>query len=122
MEQHLGFPLETIAIFVAVVAFSVWLDLRLHKDSEDISIPNAVAWSLFWICLAIGFYFYLKIHHSPEFADGKQAFKDGVTGFLKAYPDSSAVIKHIGADGDLVFIHNHIKLIEPLPLIEAGDS
>jgi tellurite resistance protein TerC len=29
----------------------VWLDLRLHKDSEDISIPNAVAWSLFWICL-----------------------------------------------------------------------
>lgn len=48
--------------------------------------------------------------HSPEFADGKQAFKDGVTGFLKAYPDSSAVIKHIGADGDLVFIHNHIKL------------
>lgn len=48
--------------------------------------------------------------HSPEFADGKQAFKDGVAGFLKAYPDSTAVIKHIGADGDLVFIHNHIKL------------
>ena len=48
--------------------------------------------------------------HSPEFADGKQAFKDGVSGFLKAYPDSTAVIKHIGADGDLVFIHNHIKL------------
>ena len=46
----------------------------------------------------------------PEFADGKQAFKDGVSGFLKAYPDSTAVIKHIGADGDLVFIHNHIKL------------
>ncbi|MDY5382302.1 MAG: ester cyclase, partial [Megasphaera elsdenii] len=40
--------------------------------------------------------------HSPEFADGKQAFKDGVSGFLKAYPDSTAVIKHIGADGDLV--------------------
>ena len=48
--------------------------------------------------------------HSPEFADGKQAFKDGVSDFLKAYPDSTAVIKHIGADGDLVFIHNHIKL------------
>jgi hypothetical protein len=56
MEQHLGFPLETIAIFAAVVAFSVWLDLRLHKDSEDISIPNAVAWSLFWIFLAIAFF------------------------------------------------------------------
>ena len=30
--------------------------------------------------------------HSPEFADGKQAFKDGVSGFLKAYPDSTAVM------------------------------
>ena len=30
--------------------------------------------------------------HSPEFANGKQAFKDGVTGFLKAYPESSAII------------------------------
>lgn len=32
--------------------------------------------------------------HSPEFADGKQAFKDGVSGFLKAYPDSTAVKAH----------------------------
>ncbi|MBS6103767.1 ester cyclase [Megasphaera sp.] len=48
--------------------------------------------------------------HSPEFADGKAAFKTGVSDFLKAYPNSTAVVKHIGADGDLVFIHNHIKL------------
>ena len=69
MEQHLGFPPETIATFVAVVAFSVWLDLKLHKDSKDISIPNAVAWSLFWIGLSIAFFFYLKIHHGNEYAD-----------------------------------------------------
>lgn len=69
MEQHIGFPIETVAIFAAVVLFSLWLDLRLHRDDKDISIPNALAWSLFWIFLAIGFYFYLKIHHSPEFAD-----------------------------------------------------
>ena len=69
MEQHFGFPLETVAIFVVVVIFSVWLDLRMHKDSEDISIPNAVAWSLFWIFLAIAFFFYLKVHHGDEFAD-----------------------------------------------------
>ena len=48
--------------------------------------------------------------HSPGFADGKKAFRDGITGFLKEFPESSAEIKHIGADGDLVFIHNHIKL------------
>ena len=48
--------------------------------------------------------------HSPGFADGKKAFRDGITGFLQEFPESSAEIKHIGADGDLVFIHNHIKL------------
>jgi tellurite resistance protein TerC len=69
MEQHIGFPLETVAIFAAVILFSLWLDLRLHRDDKDISIANALAWSVFWIFLAIGFYFYLKIHHSPEFAD-----------------------------------------------------
>ena len=46
----------------------------------------------------------------PGFADGRLAFEDGIQGFLKAFPESKAVIKHIGADGDLVFIHNHITL------------
>jgi tellurite resistance protein TerC len=69
MEQHLGFPLETIAIFATVVIFAVWLDLRLHRDSKDISIPNAVAWSLFWIFLSIAFFFYLKVRHGNDFAD-----------------------------------------------------
>ena len=50
------------------------------------------------------------IQHNPYFKDGRSAFKDGFSGFFKEFPDSSAQIKHIGADGDLVFIHNHIKL------------
>lgn len=45
MEHHIGYPRETIAIFAAVVIFSVWLDLRLHRDGKDISIANATAWS-----------------------------------------------------------------------------
>ena len=47
----------------------MWLDLRLHRDGKDISIANATAWSLFWIFLAIGFYFYIKLHHGAEFAE-----------------------------------------------------
>lgn len=69
MEQHIGFPLETVALFAVVVAFSLWLDLRMHRDDKDISIANATAWSIFWIALAIAFYFYLKIHHGAEFAE-----------------------------------------------------
>lgn len=50
------------------------------------------------------------IQHNPDFKDGRSAFKDGISSFFKEFPNSSAQIKHIGADGDLVFIHNHIKL------------
>lgn len=50
------------------------------------------------------------VQHSPSVADGKQAFKSAMADYMKSCPDSSAQIKHIAADGDLVFIHNHIKL------------
>ena len=33
------------------------------------------------------------IQHSPGFADGRQAFEDGIQGFLKEFPESKAVIK-----------------------------
>ncbi|KEA46371.1 nuclear transport factor 2 family protein [Campylobacter mucosalis] len=52
------------------------------------------------------------IQHNPSFKDGKNAFKNGMEGFLKEFPKSSAKIKNIGSDDDLVFIHNHIKLNE----------
>ena len=50
-----------ISVFAETIALSRrWLVSRSgwicdFKDSEDISIPNAVAWSLFWIALAIAF-------------------------------------------------------------------
>lgn len=48
--------------------------------------------------------------HSPSFKTGKAAFKDGIGGYLASFPESTATIKHIVAEGDLVFIHNHIQL------------
>lgn len=67
--QPLGFPLETIIIFVSVVTFSVWLDLRLHRKGHDISIANALGWTVFWIGLAIAFFFYLKVRFGDEYAN-----------------------------------------------------
>jgi tellurite resistance protein TerC len=68
MEQHLGFPWETMVIFSTVVVSFVWLDLWMYRDKEDISISGAIVWSIFWIFLSIGFYFYLRIHHNAEYA------------------------------------------------------
>lgn len=50
------------------------------------------------------------IQHNPGFENGRQAFASGIEGFLQEFPESKAEIKHISADGDLVFIHNHITL------------
>ena len=64
-----GFPLETIIIFLAVVGLSLWFDLRMHRSDHDITLQNATGWSLFWISIAIAFYFYLKLRFNQDFAD-----------------------------------------------------
>jgi len=56
---------DIIALFVAVVAGSIYLDLFLHRRGEDISIRNAGLWSLFWISLSLAFAGYLAVSRSP---------------------------------------------------------
>ncbi|MCL1859954.1 MAG: tellurium resistance protein TerC, partial [Proteobacteria bacterium] len=69
MEEHFGFPLEAILIFVGIVAFSVYLDLFAHKKSTEISLKDAGCWTLFWIALALVFYGYLWVRFSQTWAD-----------------------------------------------------
>ncbi len=64
-----GFPLETIAIFFAVVAFSVFMDLFAHRGTQEISVKDASLWSLFWISLALAFYGYLWFRFDKQWAD-----------------------------------------------------
>lgn len=68
MEHQFGFPLETILIFLSLVIFFVWLDLRLHRVGQEITIGNAISWSVFWVVLAIGFYGYLRVRFGDEYA------------------------------------------------------
>ncbi len=66
--EHLGFPLETVILFAAVVALSLFLDLFAHRRDEVISFKSACLWSVFWVALALAFGVYLYVHHSPEMA------------------------------------------------------
>lgn len=52
----------------------------------------------------------IYIQHNPGFQDGPTAFKAGIKGYFVQFPQSSAEIKHIFAENDYVFIHNHVKL------------
>lgn len=67
--EHFGFPLETILIFFAVVAVSVYLDLFAHKKSTEISLRDAAGWSVFWVSLALLFYGYLWLRFDKSWAD-----------------------------------------------------
>ncbi len=66
--EHLGFPLETVILFAAVVTLSLFLDLFVHRRDEVISFKSACLWSVFWVALALAFGVYLYVHHSPEMA------------------------------------------------------
>lgn len=69
MTEHFGLPAEVVFIFISVVLLSIWADLFAHKSSEEITVSNAVKWSLFWIALAFGFYIYLWQRFDREVAD-----------------------------------------------------
>jgi predicted SnoaL-like aldol condensation-catalyzing enzyme len=45
------------------------------------------------------------IQHNPNVADGKQALLEATRNWFKNAPKEKIDIQHIGADGDLVFIH-----------------
>ncbi|MDR2164984.1 MAG: TerC/Alx family metal homeostasis membrane protein [Zoogloeaceae bacterium] len=66
---HFGFPLETIAIFFFVIAFSVYLDLAAHRKEAEITIRDATKWAVFWVGLALAFYVYLWLRFSRAWAD-----------------------------------------------------
>ena len=66
---HFGFPLETILIFFAAIAFSVFMDLFAHRRTKEITVLDASLWSVFWVSLALAFYGYLWVRFDKQWAD-----------------------------------------------------
>ncbi|MDF7666388.1 TerC/Alx family metal homeostasis membrane protein [Orbaceae bacterium ESL0727] len=68
VSYHLGFPIETVAIFVVLAIVAMAIDLYAHHQDKVISLNNAIVWSLFWIVVALCFAGYLYVHHGREVA------------------------------------------------------
>lgn len=66
--EHLGFPTETVVIFVVTVALSLFLDLFAHKRDTDVTLKSACLWSVFWVVVSVAFGIYLYVHHGSEMA------------------------------------------------------
>lgn len=58
-------PLEIIP-FIVIVFGALWIDLYAHKKDEPVSLKNAIAWSIIWVLVSIGFAGYIYHNHGAE--------------------------------------------------------
>lgn len=50
------------------------------------------------------------IQHNPSLPDGKDALKKAIAVWFKGQPKDTVDVKHLGADGNFVYIHTKAKM------------
>ncbi|MDC9594040.1 TerC/Alx family metal homeostasis membrane protein [Xenorhabdus sp. IM139775] len=68
VSTHIGFPMETVAVFIILSVGALFIDLFMHRHDKPISLRSAALWSVFWIAIAFVFAGFLYIHHGAETA------------------------------------------------------
>ncbi|OAT33228.1 TerC/Alx family metal homeostasis membrane protein [Proteus myxofaciens] len=68
VSTHIGFPTETVVVFVALAIGAIFIDLFMHRADKPITLKNAIFWSIFWVVIAMAFAGFLYIHHGTEVA------------------------------------------------------
>ncbi|MEY0514185.1 TerC/Alx family metal homeostasis membrane protein [Providencia manganoxydans] len=67
-NTHIGFPTETVIVFIALAIGAIVIDLFMHRSDKAITLKNAIFWSLFWVVIAMVFAVFLYLHHGSEVA------------------------------------------------------
>lgn len=67
-STHIGFPAETVLVFVALSVGAIAIDLFMHRHDKPISLKSAALWSVFWVMVAMVFASFLYVHHGAEAA------------------------------------------------------
>ncbi|MFG1172597.1 TerC/Alx family metal homeostasis membrane protein [Erwiniaceae bacterium CAU 1747] len=68
VSTHIGFPTETVIVFVVLAVGAILIDLFMHRGDKPISLKSAALWSVFWVAVALGFAGFLYVHHGAEVA------------------------------------------------------
>lgn len=68
VSTHIGFPTETVVVFVALAVGAIFIDLFMHRHDKPISLKSAALWSVFWVLVAMAFAGFLYVHHGAEVA------------------------------------------------------
>ncbi|UDG80832.1 Putative membrane-bound redox modulator Alx [Candidatus Hartigia pinicola] len=66
VSTQIGFPTETVVIFIILAIGTIFIDLFMHRVDQPITLKNAIFWSISWIAVAMGFAGFLYIHHGLE--------------------------------------------------------
>lgn len=67
-STHIGFPVETVIVFVLLSIGAIFIDLFMHRHDKPISLKSATLWTIFWIVVSMIFASFLYIHHGAETA------------------------------------------------------
>lgn len=68
LNTHIGLETETVVIFVALAIIAMGIDMWAHRSDKPIALKQAVAWTLFWISIGLGFAGFLYFHFNGEVA------------------------------------------------------
>ncbi|MEQ1975862.1 MULTISPECIES: TerC/Alx family metal homeostasis membrane protein [unclassified Xenorhabdus] len=68
VSTHIGFPMETVAVFIILSVGALFIDLFMHRHDKPVSLRSAALWSIFWIAIAFVFAGFLYVHHGAEAA------------------------------------------------------
>lgn len=68
VNTHIGLETETIVIFCVLVLIAFCVDIWAHRSDKPIALKSAITWTLFWICVSMGFACFLYIHFNSEVA------------------------------------------------------
>lgn len=66
---HLGFPVETVILFILAVMVCLGIDLYAHRADRPMSLRSAALWSGFWVLISCLFGGYLWWHHGSDAAN-----------------------------------------------------
>lgn len=67
-STQIGFPPETLIVFVVLALGAIFIDLYAHRGDKPISLKGASLWTVFWIAIAIAFGGFLYFNHGAEVA------------------------------------------------------
>lgn len=68
VSTDIGFPTETVIVFVLLAVGAIFIDLFMHRHDKPISLKSAALWTVFWIVVAMAFAGFLYVHHGAEVA------------------------------------------------------